>query len=69
MDFLQRDDYEVSSPQLDELVELSRCHPGVLGARMTGGGFGGSIIALVRSNEASSYRDMILVRTEVPFPN
>jgi galactokinase len=42
-----RDDYEVSCPELDELVETSLAHPGVYGARMTGGGFGGAIIALV----------------------
>lgn len=43
-----RDDYEVSSPELDLLVELARGLPGVLGARMTGGGFGGSTVSLVR---------------------
>ncbi len=43
-----RDDYEVSSPELDVLVELARGLDGVLGARMTGGGFGGSTVSLVR---------------------
>jgi galactokinase len=43
-----RDDYEVSSPELDLLVEIARGLPGVLGARMTGGGFGGSTVTLVR---------------------
>jgi galactokinase len=43
-----RDDYEVSSPELDVLVEIARGLPGVLGARMTGGGFGGSTVSLVR---------------------
>jgi galactokinase len=43
-----RDDYEVSSPELDLLVETARRVPGVYGARMTGGGFGGSIVALLR---------------------
>ncbi len=41
-----RDDYEVSCRELDLLVELVRGVPGVLGARMTGGGFGGCIVAL-----------------------
>jgi galactokinase len=41
-----RDDYEVSCRELDHLVELLRGVPGVLGARMTGGGFGGCIVAL-----------------------
>ncbi|HWS89035.1 MAG TPA: galactokinase [Pyrinomonadaceae bacterium] len=43
-----RDEYEVSSPELDLLVEIARALHGVLGARMTGGGFGGSTVSLVR---------------------
>jgi galactokinase len=42
-----RDDYEVSCAELDALVEIARQVPGVYGARMTGGGFGGCAIALV----------------------
>ena len=42
-----RDDYEVSCPELDLMVELSEQIEGVYGARMTGGGFGGCIVALV----------------------
>ncbi len=45
-----RDDYEVSAPGLDTVVEVARSH-GAAGARMTGGGFGGSAIALVRDGE------------------
>ncbi len=45
-----RDDYEVSSPELDLAVE-SASAAGALGARMTGGGFGGSIVALVRAGD------------------
>ena len=41
-----RDDYEVSAPELDAVVDTALEH-GALGARMTGGGFGGSAIALV----------------------
>jgi galactokinase len=44
-----RDDYEVSSPELDHLVDLAHRQEGVLGARMTGGGFGGSVIVLVKT--------------------
>ena len=40
-----RDDYEVSHPELDQLVELAR-EAGAVGARLTGAGFGGSIVAL-----------------------
>ena len=46
-----RDEYEVSCFELDTLVEIARQVPGVLGARMMGGGFGGCTINLVR-NEA-----------------
>ncbi|MGD0768712.1 MAG: galactokinase [Tepidisphaeraceae bacterium] len=51
-----RDDYEVSCAELDFLVEEALKIKGVYGARMTGGGFGGSIVALVqpRSVEALS---------------
>ncbi|MEO7000617.1 MAG: hypothetical protein ABI068_02305, partial [Ktedonobacterales bacterium] len=43
-----RDDYQVSCAELDAVVEIARTVPGVLGARMMGGGFGGSALALVR---------------------
>ena len=43
-----RDDYGVSCPELDVLVEIAATVPGVYGARMTGGGFGGSIVAMVQ---------------------
>jgi galactokinase len=49
-----RDDYEVSSPELDLLVDAARGVDGVYGARMTGGGFGGSIVALVRRDAVAS---------------
>jgi galactokinase len=48
--FLLRDDFNVSCEELDSLVDISRATEGVLGARMTGGGFGGCIVALVRRN-------------------
>lgn len=41
--------FENSCPELDTLVETARTIPGVLGARLSGGGFGGSIVALVES--------------------
>ncbi|MGZ4744721.1 MAG: galactokinase [Oryzihumus sp.] len=41
-----RDDFEISCPELDLAVDTARAH-GAVGARMTGGGFGGSAIALV----------------------
>ena len=46
-----RDDYDVSHPELDRLVELAR-EAGAAGARLTGAGFGGSIVALCRVERA-----------------
>lgn len=43
-----RDDYEVSCKELDVMVELARATDGVIGSRMTGGGFGGCTVSLVR---------------------
>ncbi len=48
-----RDDFEVSTPELDKLVELAAAmgpDAGVIGARMTGGGFGGCTVTLVRAD-------------------
>jgi len=50
-----RDDYEVSCQELDMLVELARKQPGVLGARMTGAGFGGCTVNLVESHAAGAF--------------
>lgn len=43
-----RDDFEVSVPEVDRLVAIAQADPDVFGARMTGGGFGGAIVALAR---------------------
>ena len=51
-----RDGYEVSCPELDTLVEIARQVPGVLGARMMGGGFGGCTINLVRGDAVEQLR-------------
>ncbi len=48
-----RDDYAVSVSEIDLLVELATAQPGVIGARLTGGGFGGSIIAVTRAGAAA----------------
>ena len=43
-----RNDYEVSIPEIDLIVDLARATPDVYGARLTGGGFGGSVVMLAR---------------------
>lgn len=48
-----RDDFEVSTPALDALVERLRATPGVYGARLTGAGFGGCAIALCQPGALS----------------
>ncbi|HEY6050254.1 MAG TPA: galactokinase, partial [Thermoanaerobaculia bacterium] len=43
-----RDDFEVSVPAVDAIVAAARAHTDVFGARLTGGGFGGSVVILGR---------------------
>jgi galactokinase len=50
-----RDFLKNSVPELDLLVELARAHPGCLGARLTGGGFGGATINLVAHHQAEDF--------------
>ena len=50
-----RDDFEISSPALDEMVDAARQAPGCLGARMTGGGFAGCAVALVRRADVDRF--------------
>jgi galactokinase len=52
-----RDDYEVSIPELDFLASESMKVKGVYGARMTGGGFGGCIVALAQPRAIDALRD------------
>jgi galactokinase len=54
-----RDDYEVSIPEIDLLVDLARAMPDVYGARLTGGGFGGSVVMLARPGRGRAAADAI----------
>ena len=54
-----RDDFEISCPELDLAVDTARGH-GAIGARMTGGGFGGSAIALTPVEAEQKVRDAVL---------
>jgi galactokinase len=57
-----RDDFEVSCAELDFLVETALAVPGVLGARMTGGGFGGSTVNLVHRASVSTLQACLVSR-------
>ena len=54
-----RDDYEVSCSELDLMVELAAQRTGVYGARMTGGGFGGCTINLVRTDAVHDFQSRV----------
>ncbi len=54
-----RDDYEVSSRELNLLVELARRIRGVFGARMMGGGFGGSTVNLVSIEQTELFKHTV----------
>lgn len=59
-----RDDYEVSCPELDAMAESAQNAPGCIGARMTGAGFGGSCVALVRQEKLDLFIDATLAAYE-----
>lgn len=54
-----RDDYEVSCRELDILVESAQSVPGVAGAGMTGGGFGGCTVNLVHKDATERFRETV----------
>ena len=54
-----RDDYEVTGPELDKMVQAAWDQPGILGARMTGAGFGGCAIAIVENNKIDEFIDQV----------
>jgi galactokinase len=55
-----RRDYEVTVPEIDTLVELAVAGPGVHGARMTGGGFGGAVLLLCDAGAAAGVAHSVL---------
>jgi galactokinase len=65
-----RDDYEVSAAELDRAVEAA-CAAGALGARLTGGGFGGCAIALVPEQQVTAVTEVVMTsfgRVGLPLP-
>ena len=59
-----RDDYEVSSRELDVMVEIGERQAGVFGSRMTGGGFGGCTINVVAATQAEAFRNNVAAAYE-----
>lgn len=61
-----RDDFEVSHPDVDELVGLARAVPGVYGARVTGAGFGGFVLVLVSADGRQRLADELVAKYYQP---
>jgi galactokinase len=57
--FSLRDDYQVSCPELDVLVDVALAHPACHGARLTGAGFGGSTVNLVDAGAVASFSEAL----------
>jgi galactokinase len=62
-----QNDYEVSCAELDFLVDTALGIDGVLGSRMTGGGFGGCTVTMVRADSAAHFRERIAAAYEEKF--
>lgn len=60
-------EFEVSCPELDFLVDVAHGFHGVAGARMMGGGFGGCMLALVRTDELPQFQNLLSVRYQGEF--
>jgi galactokinase len=54
-----KNDYEISCDELDCLVDIALELPGVFGSRMTGGGFGGCTVTLVKASEVTKVQEAI----------
>ena len=60
-------EFEVSCPELDFMVDVAHGFHGVAGARMMGGGFGGCMLALVRTDELPQFQNLLSVRYQGEF--
>ncbi len=65
-----RDNYDVTGRELDTIIDLCRTYPGCIGARMTGAGFGGCAIALVRKKQVEDFQVMLrsTYRQRIGYP-
>lgn len=59
-----RDDFAVSCSQVDQLVAIAQQQPGAYGARMTGGGFGGSVVAMVKPSAVGAISQAVTAAYE-----
>jgi galactokinase len=57
-----RDDFEISTDALNAIVEIARLHDACYGARLTGAGFGGCGVALIRADAAESFVEYVEAR-------
>jgi galactokinase len=64
-----RDDFEVSTDALNAMVTIAQRHPGCLGARMTGAGFGGCAVALVKAETADDFTGWVAPQYETATGN
>ena len=55
-----RDDYDISTPEIETLVRLAQTMPGTVGARLTGAGWGGCIVAIMRADEVRFLGERVL---------
>ena len=62
-----RDLYEVSCEELDLVTEIARRQPSCYGARMTGAGFGGCAVALVKAADVAAFCDEVLFGYKATF--
>ena len=58
-DISLRDDFQVSCPEIDLLTELAWSLPGVLGSRITGGGFGGCTVSIVENQHIPAFTELL----------
>ena len=62
-----KDDFEITTPTLDGLVEAARKVDGVYGSRMTGGGFGGCTVTLCKASAADAVQDALKAAAKEQF--
>ncbi len=55
-----RDDFEISCPEINRLVELSQSFNGVAGARLTGAGFGGCTVAIIKNDRIEDFKQTVI---------